>query len=186
MGKEIIMVKLLLGLLVVFSVIGSFPCSAQVASNGFFVEFDATINAASSEVYGALVDDVSQWWNPEHTYSGKSKNLSIDARPGGCFCEKLAGGGGLEHLRVVYADPGKLLRFSGGLGPLQAYGIAGSLSWNLSDESGATKINLTYSVGGYIEDGFEEIAPAVEYVVGDQLKRLQLFLETGKPVQDGD
>ena len=51
-----------------------------------------------------------------------AKNLSIDARPGGCFCEKLPNGGGVEHARVVYVAPREVLRLSGALGPLQGVG----------------------------------------------------------------
>ena len=33
-----------------------------------------------------------------------------------------------------------------------------------------------------MQGGFEKIAPAVDRVVGEQLGRLQTFIETGKPV----
>lgn len=32
--------------------------------------------------------------------------MTLDPRPGGCFRERLPGGGGVEHLRVVSAAPG--------------------------------------------------------------------------------
>jgi len=34
-----------------------------------------------------------------------------------------------------------------------------------------------------MEGGFERIAPAVDAVLGEQLGRLKLFIETGKPTQ---
>ena len=45
-------------------------------------------------------------------------NLSLDAAPGGCFCERLPNGGGVEHMRVTYVEPGKRIVLTGSLGPL--------------------------------------------------------------------
>src|SRR5215510_3985180 len=143
----------------------------QVTQNGFLVKFEVNVNAPAAKVYDALIGQVGWWWNPEHTYSHDAKNLSIDARPGGCFCEKLPNDGGVEHLRVVYIAPGEVLRLSGGLGPLQASGLAGSLTWKLTGGPENTRVELSYSVGGFIQGGFEKIAPAVESMLSDQLNR---------------
>src|ERR1051326_6889837 len=153
----------------------------QVTPNGFLVNVEATIDAPAAKVYEAMVGQVGSWWNPEHTYSHDAKNLSIDPRPEGCFCEKLPNGGGVEHLRVVYIATNETIRFSGALGPLQASGIAGSMTWKLSSAGDNTRVDLSYSVGGFFQGGFEKIAPAVESVLSDQINRLKLFVETGKP-----
>jgi len=157
----------------------------QVTPNGFLVKIEASINAPAAKVYEAMVGQVGSWWNPEHTYSHDAKNLSIDPRPEGCFCEKLPNGGGIEHLRVVYVSPPEVVRFSGALGPLQASGVAGSMTWKLTRGSDATRFELSYSVGGFIQGGFEKIAPAVEAMLREQLDRLKLFVETGKPIKSG-
>src|SRR5262245_59739816 len=92
---------------------GTFGQSApQVTSTGFLVKLEANINAPAAKVYEALIGQIGSWWNPVHTYSHDAKNLSIDPRPGGCFCEKLPNGGGVEHLRVVYIAPPQLVRFA--------------------------------------------------------------------------
>jgi uncharacterized protein YndB with AHSA1/START domain len=157
--------------------------SPQITATGFLVNLEATVNAPRAKVYDVLVGQVGSWWNPEHTYSHDAKNLSIDPRPGGCFCEKLPNGGGVEHLRVVYVAPREVLRLSGGLGPLQASGLAGSMTWKLTGGAENTRVELSYSVGGFIQGGFEKIAPAVESMLNDQLNRLKLFVETGKPTK---
>jgi uncharacterized protein YndB with AHSA1/START domain len=77
----------------------------------------AAINAPPAKVYAALTDGVGGWWDPAHTFSHNSRNLSLDAKPGGCFCERLPDGGGVQHMSVVYASPGKLLRLTGSIGP---------------------------------------------------------------------
>ena len=153
----------------------------ETTAYGFLVRQEATIDAPADKVYRALAGEVGRWWNPEHTYSGDAANLSIDARPGGCFCEKLPDGGGVEHLAVVYVAPGKTLRLRGALGPLQGHGLAGSMTWRLAAAGAATKVELTYSVGGYMQGGFDKMAPAVNFVVGEQLGRLKSYVETGKP-----
>jgi uncharacterized protein YndB with AHSA1/START domain len=155
----------------------------QITPTGFLVKLDANINAPAAKVYDALVGQIASWWNPEHTYSHDAKNLSIDARPGGCFCEKLPNGGGIEHLRVVYVAPPQIVRFSGALGPLQASGVAGSMTWKLTAGPDNTRLELSYSVGGFIQGGFEKIAPAVEAMLREQVDRLKMFVETGKPTR---
>jgi len=163
------------------------PCRGEVANvgpTGFAVKHVVTIQAAPENVYAALIGKVGSWWNPDHTYSHDSRNLSIDARPGGCFCEKLGNGGGVEHMRVVFVSPGQVLRMAGALGPLQGSGLAGSMTWKRSaatGAAGATSLELSYSIGGYMQGGFEKIAPAVDGVLGDQLGRLKAYVETGKP-----
>lgn len=132
-------------------------------------------------MYDAPVQQVDSWWSSDHTFSGDARNLSLDARPGGCFCEKLKDGGGLEHMRVIYVAPGETLRLSGALGPLQASGLAGSLTWALKAAPNGTAVELSYSVGGFFPGGFEKIAPAVNAVLEEQLRRFKLLVETGKP-----
>src|SRR2546423_15563347 len=125
----------------------------QVTPTGFVMKLETNIHAPAAKVYEALVGQIGSWWNPEHTYSHDAKNLSIDARPGGCFCEKLPNGGGVEHLRVIYIVPRETVRFSGALGPLQASGVAGSMTWKLINDADNTRIQHSYSVVGFIDGG---------------------------------
>lgn len=152
----------------------------DVSPSGFLVRDTTIVRAAPAHVYAAL-QDIGGWWDSVHTYSGDSRNLTLKAVPGGCFCEKLAGGGGVQHMTVVFAAPGKALRLVGGLGPLQQSGVVGSMTWSLSPAESGTRVELSYSVGGYFRSGFQEIAPAVDEVLGSQLSRLKSYAETGKP-----
>ena len=171
-----------LGTLVLVMLSGTPARSApQITPNGFLVKLEVSVNAPATKVYDTLVGQIGSWWDSQHTYSGDAKNLSIDARPGGCFCEKLPNGGGVEHARVIYVAPREVLRLSGALGPLQSSGIAGTLTWKLTSGTDNTRIQMLYSVGGFIDGGFEKMAPAVEGVLRIQLDRLKQFAETGKP-----
>src|SRR5436189_3620279 len=130
-GAEI-MRRYFLGTLVLVILSGMAAQAApHVTPTGFLIKLEVSVNAPAAKVYDALVGQIGAWWNSQHTYSGDAKNLSIDARPGGCFCEKLPNGGGLEHARVIYVAPREVLRLSGALGPLQASGVAGTLTWKL-------------------------------------------------------
>jgi uncharacterized protein YndB with AHSA1/START domain len=154
------------------------PAAAAVKSSGpdgFVVEMTATAKAPPGEVY-AMLGRPAEWWNPAHSYSGKAANLSLDLRAGGCFCERLTEGGGVEHMRVVLAWPGQMLRLQGGLGPLQGEAVAGSLTWALKAVPGGTEIVQTYRVAGQVEDGADKLAPIVDKVLAEQLNRLQARL----------
>jgi uncharacterized protein YndB with AHSA1/START domain len=164
--------------------LAAWPAKAvvEVAPTGFLVRHDIAVAAPPAKVYQALVGQVGSWWNPRHSYTGDGANLSIDARAGGCFCERFPDGGGIEHMRVVYVSPPTAVRMTGGLGPLQSSGLAGAMTWKLSENGTGTRLELTYSVGGFMQGGFEKMAPAVDGMLLEQVQRLRLFVETGKPV----
>jgi hypothetical protein len=159
---------------------GSSPGMAEVKDSsaiGFTIEDTIIIAANPNDVYHSLVVDVGRWWDSAHTFSGKASNLSIDDKAGGCFCEKLENGGSVHHLEVVFAAPGKTLRMIGGLGPLQAMAVAGSMTWSLSKTDSGTNVKVIYSIGGYRPGGLQKMAPLVDKVMLQQLERLKEFIE---------
>lgn len=148
--------------------------AAEVKSSSpgaFEVESKAVVAVPPAEVY-AMLGRIGEWWNPAHTYSGKGANLSLEAKAGGCFCETIDGGGTIEHMRVVYAQPGSVLRLQGGLGPLQQEAVAGTFTWQLKPVTGGTEVTQTYVVGGHIRGGADKLAPIVDQVLAEQLSRL--------------
>lgn len=153
----------------------------SVTAAGFTIQHVVEARATPARTWKALIN-VGAWWDPEHTYSGAARNMRIEPRAGGCFCERLAGQGGVEHARVVYVAPRRVLRLSGALGPLQASGVAGSLSFTLTAlPQGGTRITLDYAAGGFAPGGFEPVAPLFEQVLVRQLERLRSYVDTGRP-----
>lgn len=143
---------------------------------GFVSEHELLLAAPPERAYEALTAEVSAWWNAAHSYSGQASNFSLDARPGGCFCEALPGGG-VEHLRVVHAAPGKRLNLVGGLGPLQGMGVSGTMSFELVPAKGdQTRLRYRYVVNGYYPGGLKPLAGPVDQVQLGQLQRLQAYL----------
>src|SRR5215470_556781 len=117
-------------------------------ADGFTVKTIVNIHAAPAEVYRRLVGNVGDWWNPAHTFSQDAHNLSIEERPLGCFCEKLPNQGAVRHMEVIFYQPGKTLRMSGGIGPMQALAVSAVATFSLFAEDGGTKLTLTFAVGG--------------------------------------
>ena len=71
---------------------GAQAAVADSSAGGFTVKVALDIQASPDEVYGKLVRNIGDWWNPDHTFSGNSHNLTIEEKPMGCFCEKLPKG----------------------------------------------------------------------------------------------
>lgn len=160
---------------------GAAPVGAEVLSHapqGFVVARDLILDATPDRAFEALTADVGAWWDPAHSYSGDARNFSLDAQAGGCFCERLPDGGSVEHMRVIFAQPGKLLRLAGGLGPLQGMGATGVMEFTLApDGDDRSRLEFRYVVGGYTPDGLESLAEPVDAVLGEQLARLARYLE---------
>jgi len=146
------------------------------AAGGFTLRSTAQIAAAPDRVYRALVD-VGSWWGKDHTYTGDATNMSIVAQPGGCFCEKLPTGGGVEHGRVVNVAPGSLLRLDTALGPLQELGVTGRMTWQIAPNGQGSRVTMTYAVGGYVPGGLDKLADPVDKVLAEQVALLKAHVE---------
>ena len=170
--------------IVLLSLLAASPAGAAVVDaqpGGFQVQVSAVIAAPPDKVYAALIQP-ARWWSSEHTFSADARNITLDPRAGGCWCEALPNGGSVEHMSVVYADPGKALRVRGGLGPLQGLGVEGALTWAIKPApGGGSQVSQTYVVGGYAPGGLGALAGPVDAVLGEQFARLKTYAETGKP-----
>ena len=157
------------------------PASAEVVSadaHGFEIRHSISLVVPQERAYAAF-GDIQSWWSKDHTYSGDSAQLSLQLRPGGCFCERLDGGGGIEHLRVTYVQPGERVVLSGGLGPLLFEATAGVMDVQVERIAGGSRITMSYRVAGFAKGGAAELAPAVDKVLGEQIKRLRTFAAAG-------
>lgn len=160
----------------------SSTASAEIvtaAPAGFSIRHVVDAAGVPPPTVWAALSDIGKWWDGEHTYSGDPRNLSLDPVVRGCFCEKLSLYAGIEHAHVVYAQPAKTLRLIGSLGPLQEFGVTGSLTWQIEAAGGGSKITVTYNVGGFADRPLSDWAPIVDEVVGTQVKRLARFVATG-------
>lgn len=180
--------------------LASAPAAAEVidkSETGFVSRLAVEVEADPTEVWKSLIAP-NLWWNKAHTYSGDATNLYLDAQAGGCFCEKLPLGkdvapnarpGSAEHMRVIHAAPRRVLRLSGGLGPLQSEPVGGVLTITLKETVTGTRILWEYVVGGYMRYKVDEIAPAVDKVMTGQLASLAQHIDpkaAAAPDDDAD
>jgi len=146
-------------------------------ASGFTTRHSVTISRPRAEVYLAAVNQLGSWWSDDHTVSGHARNMYLEARTQGCFCERLGEGGGVVHMTVTFVNPTVMLRLSGGLGPLGLMGVSGNMTWEFADATDGTTLTWSYAVGGYFSGGLDEIADSVDRVLTDQLNQLEEFLE---------
>jgi uncharacterized protein YndB with AHSA1/START domain len=156
------------------------PSGAEVvdaAASGFTTRHSITISRSRAEVYRASVGKIGSWWSDDHTVSGHAANMYLEARPLGCFCEKLGEDGAVVHMTVTFVNPTVMLRLNGGLGPLGLMGVNGNMTWEFADGEEGTTLTWSYAVGGYFPAGLEKVAGAVDAVLIEQMTRLAGFLE---------
>ena len=157
------------------------PASAAVVgadSHGFELRHTLDLPVAPAQALAAF-GQVGSWWSKDHTYSGNSARLSLQMRPGGCWCEQLDGGGGVEHLRVAFYQPGKRVVLTGGLGPLLFEGTSGVMDVRATATKAGSQLVINYRVGGFARGNGTEMALAVDQVLRDQTERLRVFASKG-------
>ena len=169
---------------VMVSLFGAGVARAEIVTagpNGFSLRHTADAPNVAPPVIWAALADISKWWDSEHTYSGDSRNLTLEPFVRGCFCEKLSLYAGIEHGTVVYAQPAKTLRINGALGPLQEFGVNGVMTWQIEPAAGGSRITFTYNVGGFADRPLADWAPIIDEVLGGQLQRLARYVTAGNP-----
>lgn len=167
------------------------PANAEVtarADNGFAVAHKVTVSVDPDEAF-AMLRTPAKWWAREHTWTGSADNLYMDAQAGGCFCELIPNEattesgapqrtlrGSVQHMQILYVDPGKMLRLSGALGPLQGEAMSGTLTVRFTAIKGGTELAFEYLAGGYMRMATGEMATAVDGVIVEQASRLAMAL----------
>jgi hypothetical protein len=161
------------------------PAVAEVKSQsaqGFVSGHVAEVIAKPDAVWKRLVTP-KEWWSASHSWFGKSEGFYLDAQAGGCFCETATEGGAdgqnkagasVEHMRVIFAQPGKVLRMQGALGPLQSEAVLGILTVAMepTKDGSGTRLSFNYTVGGYSRFPMDKMAVAVDTVIGEQFASL--------------
>ena len=151
----------------------SAPVSAEVVSsgpNGFHIRHSAQIVVPQERAY-EVFGRIGSWWDDAHTYSGAASNMSLSTNAGGCFCERLPDGGGVEHMRVAYVVPGERLVLTGSLGPLLYAATTGVMDVKFERIAGGTRVTMDYKAAGFAEGKAADLAPLVDQVLGTQMAR---------------
>lgn len=153
------------------------PSSAAVLSssdNGFEIQHSVNLVVPQPQAY-ATFGQVGAWWNKDHSYSGDASRMTLQLRPGGCFCESLDDGGGVEHMRVSFLQPGERLLMTGSLGPLLYEATTGVMDVKFERIAGGSRVVMNYRVSGFAKGGGAAMAPLVDQVLGEQMKRYRAY-----------
>ena len=154
--------------------------SAEVTNRsdtGFSLSYERAV-AASDEAILAAIARPAAWWSDAHTYSGSASNISVDLRPGGCWCETLPGGG-VKHAEAVLVWPEqRMVRFDAPFGPLQSIGADAvlTMTWAEAADGPARTLKWSFVVTG---PGAGAMAEAIDGVMSEQFGRLAAHLSAG-------
>lgn len=155
------------------------PASAEIVSqsaDAFSLSYERRVEASPEAVLNALALP-GAWWSDAHTYSGDASNITVDLRPGGCWCEALPGGG-VKHAEAVLVWPERrMVRFEAPFGPLQDLGADAVLTMSWADAADGAGLTLkwTFKVEG---PGAGAMAAPVDAVMAEQFGRLADHLST--------
>ena len=158
------------------------PAAAEVVSagpHGFEARQTVNLVVPVTQAYAAF-GRLNAWWGDDHTYSGKAANMRLALAPGGCWCEAIPeGGGGVEHMRVSVVQPGERIVMTGALGPLLYEAAPGVMDVKFERIAGGSKVTMTYRAAGFANGNGNKMAPLVDSVLGEQLKRFRTFAAKG-------
>ena len=149
------------------------PAAAEVREMGpshFTLGMSATSRLPPDRLWARLIDWKS-WWDGAHSYSGNAGNFQLTLAPGGTLQEQWAGGV-VVHSRLLQARPGRQLRLSGGLGPLQSLPVEAVWDIGIAPEGTGSRVQFTYRVAGDATARLDKLAPAVDQVMTAGLARL--------------
>lgn len=155
------------------------PAAAEVKArsvDGFTLSYERPVTASAEAVLEAVARPAA-WWSDAHTYSGEADNITVDLRPGGCWCEAVPGGG-VKHAEAVLIWPERnMVRFDAPFGPLQSIGADAVLTMSWAEtEGGGRLLKWTFVVTG---PGAGAMADPVDGVMAEQFGRLAAHLDAG-------
>ena len=165
------------------ALLASMPASAAVVQsgpNGFVVRHSVNLVIPPEQAYAAI-GELPRWWDKDHTYSGDSANLSMSLKAGGCFCERLEKGGGIEHMHVTLVQPGERVVMTGALGPLLYEGVSGVMDLKIEKIAGGAKVTMDYRAAGFANGNAATLAPLVDKVLAEQIRHYREYVVQRKP-----
>ena len=161
-----------------FAALCATPAAAEVVArtaDGFTLRYAVGAEIAPGDIAPAL-QDLPEWWDSAHTYSGSAANLSLDLTPGGCWCEKLADGTDFDHGRTVSAEPDRFV-FNAPFGPLRGKTTKAELTVTWPGADRGWTPTWTMVVEG---PGIGAMADGVDAVMAAGYQRWLHYLEYGE------
>ena len=151
----------------------SFVTQAEViasAPDHYTLRQEAVSALNPSTLWNKLIQP-ADWWHPDHTYSGDANNLSLEARAGGVWHEEWDSGS-VVHGIVLLVQDQKTLRLNAPFGPLQDLGVSVVWTITIEPEGDGSKVTFDEIANGTNNSNLEKLAPAVDFVKIQAIKRL--------------
>lgn len=165
------MARMLLLLVAAWLLPAAAPAEVVSASDTHYtLRHEAESDLSPGRLWQRLIEPAS-WWHPDHTYSGKSENLSLRASAGGLWREDWDGGS-VSHGRVLLVRHGKLLRLEAPFGPLQEQGVHAIWTITVSAREGGSTVVFDEVANGPPTASLREMARAVDGVKAEAIRRL--------------
>ncbi|NVJ98370.1 MAG: SRPBCC domain-containing protein [Alphaproteobacteria bacterium] len=136
----------------------------------YVLKHEATSALSPEKLWNKLVNPAN-WWHPDHTYSGDAANLSLDLQAGGLWREDWSGGS-VFHGSVLQVKQGSMLRLDAPFGPLQDIAVKVVWTITITPEGEGSKVTFHEIASGDPKSGLDQLAPAVNFVKGEAIKRL--------------
>lgn len=146
------------------------PATAEIESrstDGFVLSHAAPAPVTPVRL-DQLVGGLPHWWQGSHTYSGDAANLSVEATPGGCWCERLPDGTVFEHARIREIEADRVV-LDAPLGPLNGIASRAVLTFATAADGAVT---LRFEVEG---EGVGAYAEPVEAVMAQAFGRMVAY-----------
>ncbi|MDQ3075065.1 MAG: SRPBCC family protein [Pseudomonadota bacterium] len=153
------------------------PASAVIVgadSHGFEVRQTIELPVQPAQALASFAQ-IGSWWSKDHTYSGNASRLSLELRPGGCWCEQLDRGGGVEHMRIALYKPGERIMLTGALGPLLSEAVSGVMDVTATKTGTGSRLTINYRAAGFARGNGTEMALGVDGVLREQAERLRTY-----------
>lgn len=151
----------------------SWPAQGKVIKSSpdhFTLQHEAVSTLPPKAMWKKLINP-SEWWHPDHTYSGSAKNLSLKAKAGGHWKEVWPGGS-VIHGEILYLKTGEQIRLSAPFGPLQAMAITDVWTITITPHEDGSKIVFDEIANGTSASKLDEMAKAVDFVKEEAIQRL--------------
>jgi hypothetical protein len=78
-------------------------------------------------------------------------------------------------MRVTFVKPGEQVVLTGSLGPLLYEATSGVMHVKVDPIAGGSKITMNYRAAGFANGGAAKMAPLVDQVLADQMKRFRTY-----------
>ncbi len=147
--------------------------NAEIVSSSdshFVLRHEAQSTLSADELWQRLTQPAT-WWHPDHTYSGRAENLSLNAEVGGVWREDWDEGA-VIHGTITFLRRGEILRMNAPFGPLQALGAYTIWTITISQDGDGSKVVFDEVSNGPPSADMAETAKAVDFVKGEAIIRL--------------